>query len=33
MKDKIEKIIDKMKEKIKIKIPSVYHIQVELETP
>ncbi len=31
--EEIEKIIDKIKENIKEKIPSAYHIQIELETP
>ncbi len=29
----IEKLIDKVKSNIKIKIPSVFHVQIELETP
>ncbi len=31
--DEIEKLIDKIKEKIREEVPSVKHIQVELETP
>ncbi len=31
--EEIEKLIDKIKFNIKEKVPSVYHIQVELETP
>ncbi len=31
--DEIERLIDKVKENVKEEIPSVHHIQVELETP
>jgi len=33
MTEEIEKLIDKIKANIKEKVPSVHHIQVELETP
>lgn len=33
MTEEIERLIDKVKANIKNKVPSVYHIQVELETP
>jgi cation diffusion facilitator family transporter len=31
--NEIERLMDKIKENVKDKVPSVYHIQVELETP
>jgi len=33
MTEEIEKIIDKIKDNIRGKVPSAYHIQVEIETP